>query len=69
MTAHNKFVHTKVGQKKTVDPNEEVHTSTLRLPVSLWQRINHLAIDKRLSMTQAIMFAIEEYCDRAEKKA
>jgi hypothetical protein len=53
--------------KQKVDVNEEVHTSTLRLPVSLWTRVNHLAIDKRLSMAQTIVYAIEQYCDREEK--
>jgi len=60
---------TKRKNKPRVDPNEEVHTSTLRLPVSLWTRIKHLAIDKRLSMGQVVLFACEEYCDREEKGA
>jgi hypothetical protein len=47
--------------------DEEVHTSTLRLPVSLWERVKHLAIDKRLSMAQVLVFAVEQYLDREEK--
>jgi predicted transcriptional regulator len=47
---------------------EEIVQSTMRLPRSLWERINHLAIDKRLSMSQAVVDAVEQYCDRETKK-
>jgi len=34
----------------------------------LWEQINHIAIDKRLSMAQAVLQAIEEYCKREGRK-
>lgn len=43
---------------------EEIIQSTLRIPRPLWEKINHIAIDKRLSMAQAVIQAITEYCKR-----
>jgi predicted transcriptional regulator len=50
--------------KKKHRPKEEIVQSTMRLPRSLWERLNHIAIDKRLSQSQAVVQAIEEYCKR-----
>jgi hypothetical protein len=55
--------------KKKAKPKEEIIQSTLRLPRPLWERINHIAIDKRLSMAQAVVQAVSEYCDRETKGA
>jgi predicted DNA-binding ribbon-helix-helix protein len=46
------------------NPKEEIIQSTLRLPRPLWEQINHIAVDKRLSMAQAVIQAITEYCKR-----
>jgi hypothetical protein len=51
-------------KKKAKAAKEEVVSSTLRLPRELWTRINHIAVDKRLSMAQAVIQAVAEYCDR-----
>lgn len=50
-------------------PKEEIIQSTLRLPRPLWEKINHIAIDKRLSMAQAVVQAISEYCEREARKS
>jgi predicted DNA-binding protein len=52
--------------KKTLKKEKVVQTS-LRLPVDLWERIRMAAYMQRLSMSQAIVVAIEEYCERDEK--
>jgi predicted transcriptional regulator len=52
--------------KKKAKP-EKVIQSTLRLPESIWKRIHAIAAGKRLSMAQAAVTAIEEYCEREEK--
>ncbi len=49
---------------KKANPKEEIIQSTLRLPRPLWEQINHVAVDKRLSMAQAVIQAITEYCKR-----
>ena len=49
---------------KKANPKEEIIQSTLRLPRPLWEQINHIAVDKRLSMAQAVIQAITEYCKR-----
>ncbi len=46
---------------------EEIIQSTLRIPRSLWTKINHIAVDKRLSMAQAVIQAIDEFCAREGK--
>jgi predicted DNA-binding ribbon-helix-helix protein len=40
----------------------DVIQSTLRLPRAIWQRINHIAAYKNLSMQQAIQEAVLDYC-------
>ncbi|HXP69654.1 MAG TPA: ribbon-helix-helix protein, CopG family [Candidatus Dormibacteraeota bacterium] len=54
--------------KKKAKSAEEVVNSTLRLPRPLWEQINHIAIDRRLSMAQAIIQAVAEYCKREGRK-
>ena len=54
-------------KKAKVKPQEEIIQSTLRLPRPLWEKINHIAVDKRLSMAQAVIQAISEYCKREAK--
>jgi len=53
--------------KKSKPKQEEIIQSTLRIPRSLWTQINHIAVDKRLSMAQAVIQAIDEYCKREGK--
>jgi hypothetical protein len=55
-------------KKMKAKPSEEIVQSTLRLPRPLWRKINHIAVDKRLSMAQAVLEAISEYCKREEAK-
>ena len=46
---------------------EEIVRSTLRLPRPLWEKINHLAIDKRMSMAELVIEAISEYVKKRGK--
>jgi predicted transcriptional regulator len=43
---------------------EETKSSTLRIPIDLHKKIKRIADRKRLSMAQAIIQAIDEYCAR-----
>ncbi len=54
-------------KKSKPKPKEEIIQSTLRIPRSLWTKINHIAVDKRLSMAQAVIQAIDEFCAREGK--
>jgi hypothetical protein len=50
-------------------PKKEVIIQTsLRIPKPLWEKINRIAADKRLSMSQAVIQAVAEYCDREGRK-
>ncbi len=51
-------------KKTKAKPQEEIVQSTLRIPRALWKKINHIAVDKGLSMAQAVLEAIKEYCKR-----
>jgi hypothetical protein len=39
----------------------------MRLPVDLWEAIRSIADRKRLSMQQAVIFAVEQYIEREKK--
>lgn len=43
---------------------EQTKSSTLRIPIDLHKKITRIAKSKRLSMAQAIIQAIDEYCAR-----
>jgi hypothetical protein len=53
----------KTKKAKRVKPEATVQ-STMRLPRDLWEQIRTIADRKRLSMQQAVIFAIEEYIQR-----
>ena len=46
----------------------DIVQSTLRLPRAVSVRIKHVAVDKNLSMQEAILEAILEYCRKAERE-
>ena len=43
---------------------EQIVSFTLRLPKSLWKEINAIASSRRLSMSQAVVQAVDEYVKR-----
>jgi hypothetical protein len=49
--------------RKAKKPEQTIQ-STMRLPVDVWEAIRSIADRKRLSMQQAVIFAIEEYVER-----
>ena len=51
---------------KTEKPKDMA--TSLRLPVEVWEEIKRIAERKRLSMNSAIIFALEEYCQRETAK-
>jgi len=44
----------------------DIVQSTLRLPRAISVRIKHVAVDKGISMQQAVQKAIVEYCRKVE---
>jgi hypothetical protein len=57
-----------VARKAKTSKREKTVQSTMRLPVDLWEAIRQIADRKRLSMQQAVIFAIEEYIQRENAK-
>jgi hypothetical protein len=53
---------------KAKPKKEVIIQSSLRIPKPLWERINRIATSKRLSMAQAVIQAIAEYCDREGRR-
>jgi predicted HicB family RNase H-like nuclease len=54
--------------KATKEPAApETVKTTLRLPVELWDRIQHRAIDEKLSLQQIAERALEEYLKAGKK--
>jgi hypothetical protein len=54
------------SKAKRAKPEKTIQ-STMRLPVDLWEGIRTIADRKRLSMQQAVIFAIEQYIERETK--
>lgn len=49
--------------KKSRTKPETVAT-TLRLPKTMWEQINHLAVDRHTSMSELVLEAISQYLKR-----
>jgi predicted DNA-binding ribbon-helix-helix protein len=47
-------------------PKGVIIQTSLRLPRPLWVRITRIAVEKNLSMAQAVQEAVVEYCRKIE---
>jgi hypothetical protein len=47
---------------------EPTITTTLRMPKSLWQRIQHQAIDEGKGIAELILFAVSEHLRKGETR-
>jgi len=37
-------------------------------PIELWERLKHIGVDEDKSLRELILEAIEEFCDRRERR-
>jgi hypothetical protein len=47
---------------------EPTKTTTLRMPVSLWKRIQHQAIEENKGIAELILFAVSEHLKKGESR-
>jgi hypothetical protein len=52
-------------KKAKQDP--QIVATTVRIPIKLWEGINHLAVDKHTTMTELILLSMSEYVKREGK--
>lgn len=50
------------------DTAEELKASTVRLPESLWEQAQHLAIDERMTFNELMTTALREFMDSRKPK-
>jgi hypothetical protein len=53
---------------KKQKPKEPTKTTTLRIPVSLWKRIQHQAIEENKGIAELILFAVTEHLKKGESR-